>query len=572
MALSRTLKVRTTLAISSTIMLLGAVGSASGQAAPAARLLIDSVPGSGSGYTASFAAIPVRNAPAAPTFFAADGALYFRAGTSSARNDLIRTEGRPGSSTVVFSGVTSNPAILGSEQSQAVVFLAQPTTGPTGLYGTSAQYPAGTLLAAGATLPGMQYTWSNKEIPTLRGSALFVATSPTGPQVWITDGTPLGTKALTSMTGGQVLDIATTRSAAYMLVFEGGLNRVYATDGTPSGLWQIWSGTTRPSWGTSTAPLATSDSTLFFPVLSGSGTTIMTHDAIRGLNTNVTMPGSSTSIAFVWGTKDGNGIYFERSATVSSTSRKQLWHFSADPATSGLVIDFLPDTTLTQLAATNGLTLFGDSRGPYAQTPTLWITNGTPAGTFAMPGFMSSQSFDQSSSFGAMIHGSEFWFNSTSTTAGIEPTCLDLGTGQLSRFDVFNGTASSTPSQYTELGFAHETAFIARVNSFATIMLASQTSTPRSITSTLPYTGSQMGAIGNRLIFWASATGLGIEPHVVDLCPGDYDNNGALNSIDLFAYINDFMVGLPKTDMDGPGTAPTTSDLILYLNSWFTGC
>lgn len=579
MALSRMVIVRALTLAAPIATILASAGMAHGQTAPAARQLADTVLGSGSGVSGNGFATGPAGVTSAPAFVASGGALYFRAGTSSTRNDLFRTEGRPGTTTRVFSGITSNFEILKDSPSSAVVFLAQPTGSPAGMYAVSDLSPSGVMLAAGATIPGTQYTWSEKKVPTLQGKALFIAPGTTGPQVWITDGSVAGTVALTSLIGGTVRDIATTSTMAYFLVSEsrpGQLPHVIiASDGTSAGTRVVWQGTAPPNWASSgVPPLATSDDAVFFAVQGPTGFTIFTHSVDRGLSTNITMPGFTLSNAFVWTSRDGSGIYFERTATnPTSGSRKELWRFAANEFLSGLLIDFPSDTTLTQLGATNGITLFGDARGSYANTPTLWITDGTPQGTFGIPGFMTTTSADQSRTPGALTQGSEFWFNSTSTTAGVEPACMNLADGSLTRFDLLPGSASSVPGKYTSMGHSHGTAFTARSNTSTVIMAGSTTTTPRTITSTAPYVGTPMGAVGNRLVFWAQTTnGQGVEPHVIDLCPADYDNSGTISTVDLFDYINDFMAGSPKADTDGPGTPPNTTDLIQYLNSWFVGC
>ncbi len=546
-----------------------ACGMANAQATPPARLLADTVLGSGSGWGASFAGT-TQGAPRPPAFVHAQNTLFFRAGTSSETNDLFKTDGRPGGTTRVFRNVQSSIVPLSDQPSSPIVFLAAPSGQPIGLYALSPAHPTGVLLAQGAVVPRSMYVWSDRNIPTLNGNALFVAPKSTGPQIWTTDGTPQGTRAITNMVGAQVRDLAVTRTHAYFLVIESGRHRIYATDGSAAGVRQIWSDSAAPTWGGGVAPLATSDDAVFF-LPFGPQRTVLSHDPGRGLNTNVSLPPGTVSNPIIWLTRDGTGVYLEQFLTFNGVSRSQLWRFTSDESQSGLLLDLHSSVRFHQIAASNGITIFADSARSYTDTPNLWFTDGTPHGTFALSRVMSSVAADQSG-LSRQLNGGTFWFSASTDASGIEPAAIDLASGLMTRLDAAPGVASSFPSAFAAASFGDLTAFVTRINNQSQLMGSKKFQTPRLLTSTPVQSSSPVGSIGHRVIFWSSATsGLGIEPHVIDLCPADYDNNNAVNVVDLLDYINDFMAGSPKADMDGPGTAPQSADLVVFLNAWFQG-
>lgn len=53
-------------------------------------------------------------------------------------------------------------------------------------------------------------------------------------------------------------------------------------------------------------------------------------------------------------------------------------------------------------------------------------------------------------------------------------------------------------------------------------------------------------------------------------CVADFDADGTLGVIDIFAYLNAFFASHPAADIDGGGL--NTSDIFAFLNLWFAGC
>lgn len=55
----------------------------------------------------------------------------------------------------------------------------------------------------------------------------------------------------------------------------------------------------------------------------------------------------------------------------------------------------------------------------------------------------------------------------------------------------------------------------------------------------------------------------------VTLCRADWDDDGLLNTFDLFGFLNAWFVG--DGDFDGSGTTDV-ADVFAFLNAWFAGC
>ncbi len=53
-------------------------------------------------------------------------------------------------------------------------------------------------------------------------------------------------------------------------------------------------------------------------------------------------------------------------------------------------------------------------------------------------------------------------------------------------------------------------------------------------------------------------------------CPSDFDLSGTLSVQDIFAYLNAWFAGDPRTDTDGDGIA--VQDIFNFLGWWFAGC
>ncbi|MBK7403643.1 MAG: hypothetical protein IPJ41_03155 [Phycisphaerales bacterium] len=76
---------------------------------------------------------------------------------------------------------------------------------------------------------------------------------------------------------------------------------------------------------------------------------------------------------------------------------------------------------------------------------------------------------------------------------------------------------------------------------------------------------------------FTSDTGGGVAP-LVDIgpyeyqgCPGDFNGDGAVNTLDVLAFLNAWTAGDSAADFNGDG-AVNTLDVLAFLNAWTTGC
>ncbi|MCC7388685.1 MAG: hypothetical protein IT431_07935 [Phycisphaerales bacterium] len=75
------------------------------------------------------------------------------------------------------------------------------------------------------------------------------------------------------------------------------------------------------------------------------------------------------------------------------------------------------------------------------------------------------------------------------------------------------------------------------------------------------FTNAHNGPIG--------ASNLGLE--VVVLCVGDWNADGAVNTLDVLAFLNHWSAGDPIADVNGDGQV-NTLDVLGFLNAWNQGC
>ncbi|MBK7403858.1 MAG: hypothetical protein IPJ41_04285 [Phycisphaerales bacterium] len=54
-------------------------------------------------------------------------------------------------------------------------------------------------------------------------------------------------------------------------------------------------------------------------------------------------------------------------------------------------------------------------------------------------------------------------------------------------------------------------------------------------------------------------------------CIADWNGDGIVNTLDVLAFLNDWVAHAPKADVNGDGTV-NTLDVLLFLNAWASGC
>ncbi|QKK06980.1 MAG: hypothetical protein HND58_01580 [Planctomycetota bacterium] len=57
----------------------------------------------------------------------------------------------------------------------------------------------------------------------------------------------------------------------------------------------------------------------------------------------------------------------------------------------------------------------------------------------------------------------------------------------------------------------------------------------------------------------------------VDVCVGDFNGDGTVNTLDVLAFLNAWTAGEGSADINGDGTV-NTLDVLAFLNAWTAGC
>ncbi|MCC7387928.1 MAG: hypothetical protein IT431_04080 [Phycisphaerales bacterium] len=79
---------------------------------------------------------------------------------------------------------------------------------------------------------------------------------------------------------------------------------------------------------------------------------------------------------------------------------------------------------------------------------------------------------------------------------------------------------------------------------------------------------------GSVIVGWGFNPGGFEEGFVATLvpdCPGDFNGDGAANTLDVLAFLNAWAAGDPAADFNGDG-AVNTLDVLAFLNAWAGGC
>jgi len=68
-----------------------------------------------------------------------------------------------------------------------------------------------------------------------------------------------------------------------------------------------------------------------------------------------------------------------------------------------------------------------------------------------------------------------------------------------------------------------------------------------------------------------SITATGVSVPAVPPCRVDFDGDGTVTPVDIFAFVNGWFLGDPHADYDGVGGI-TQEDVFAYIAAWFAGC
>jgi hypothetical protein len=87
------------------------------------------------------------------------------------------------------------------------------------------------------------------------------------------------------------------------------------------------------------------------------------------------------------------------------------------------------------------------------------------------------------------------------------------------------------------------------------------------------YVGTVSGWVHLNSLFGAGETRIPYDQGHIQLvlCEPDWNDDGALDSRDFIAYLNDWVAGDPQADINDDGVVDTR-DFIQYLNLWTGGC
>lgn len=83
--------------------------------------------------------------------------------------------------------------------------------------------------------------------------------------------------------------------------------------------------------------------------------------------------------------------------------------------------------------------------------------------------------------------------------------------------------------------------------------------------------GTFAATANNRFFFYGDNGSSGLELFVVNGCPGDFDNDGAVGVQDLLGFVGAYVVGAAGADVDAVAGV-SVEDLFVFLGSWFGGC
>ncbi len=432
------------------------------------RLVLDIQPGANSALNGS---LPV----AGPAFFGVLGArLFFAANDGTAGSELWASDGTAAGTTRVadiYAGADDSQPLDFARLGTKLFFRARDVAHGGELWSTDGT-EAGTALVADI-LPGPDFATPFELVP-FGGAIYFHADDGVhGRELWKSDGTAAGTVMVVDIRpGGSAFDIflsphGLTPVGSRLLFFaDDGVsgNELWATDGTPAGTAQV----ANLNPGANPSDVGSLNGGREVRVVSGGRWYFRAFDGsyVEGrqlYSSDGTAAGTGRIKRLV---EQRSGVtlpFFGRALDVGPTAAlTNRLIFSGDDGAQGgepaasdgtspgtaLLGDLRPgfDTSSpAEMTALGSRVLFRASENPN-NNPSLWATDGTPAGTVPLATDLSQPSYltpiaglAYFSGFEA-AHGTEVW--KSDGTPG--------GTGLA--FDLFPGVNSSNPQFFTPLG------------------------------------------------------------------------------------------------------------------------
>jgi ELWxxDGT repeat protein/VCBS repeat-containing protein len=291
------------------------------------------------------------------------------------------------------------------------------------------------------------------------GNLVFftATTAAAGQELWVTDGTTVGTFMVKDIrsgtTGSSITNMVNMGGALYFIANATGSEAtLWKSDGTSAGTVQV-STNINTSGNDTAANLVVMGSKLYFSATTtAAGNELWTSDGtaagtvlLKDLRSGVN---SSTPTQLV---TDGTILFF--TATDGATGT-ELWKSDGTVAGTGLVKNvYVSGTvgTISNLAVINGKAYFS-GRDTNANAQELWTSDGTSAGT-VMISNINTGSGNSSNPANFTFFGGKIYFTATTTTNGTELWVTDGTAGGTAIVkDITSGTGSSTPANLVVAG------------------------------------------------------------------------------------------------------------------------
>lgn len=393
--------------------------------------------------------------------------------------------------------------------------------------------PAGSWALTGpdGAPPGRGWWWTRSGPLTAAGTrawSYFMTIDVFPQQIWRTDGSANGTHKVWELAADErVRGMADVDGVFHFFTLgDDGRSRLYRTIGSPQStrvVADLPRGST-PSWWEwhqSASVCALDGKLLFLLRQSGeTGTTLWSCDAASGrtrlLRAFEGWPYSGYDYPMVSLPGRGSAVF-----TIAESGIESLWRTDGTPEGTEWIADSLRADTLVRA----GSHAYFPKWNARVQRLELWSTDGTRAGTRAVPRAPSPEYYQQMEMIGvdgrlAYIarddeHGREVWM-------------VDLP-DQPPRL---LGEIASGPSD----GAIHT-----------------------------------LRVVGNRLYLAGRDEVHGLELWMFDLCPGDFDNSGSSNEADVLAYVEAYTSRGDRADANNDSLV-TVQDLFDWLHEWFAGC
>lgn len=488
-------------------------------------------------------------------FVRLDRSVVFGAASQGPTIGVFRWDGSRAPATLVAANDANTPPLSirtvrsGLGVPGGAYFVGLPNGGLESLYFTDGTAGGTRRLTsiAESTPAQIKYTpWNQETGPAFTGapvgtSLVFSGSAPAiGTELCITDGTPASTRVLRELSpgtgtsaprsfeaiGGKVYFYATTPSSGA---------EPWVTDGTFDGTVQL--ADVFPGVGSSEVPSANFPNRKAFVAYGG-------RVYFAGQTSSITAPTLLSTDGTPAGTRTEplGSVAFSGSTRAFASTGTSLVFFGFTPA--------LGDELYAIDAVGAAPRLVAELYAGAARVPGDLEPLGGGFVLFRGPGATGS--------------GTRPWF-SDATTANTRPFTQMLAGQPISNVipgptyrsrSFFIGTTSASPGVAALYAFTTDPGAACVVAAYP------------GVSPTPPW---GLTLVGSRLFLAPSDPVIGVEPAVIELCPGDFNNDGGLTPTDVFGLLSSYFSASPAADIDGSGTlAP--ADVFAFLTRYFAGC